>query len=131
MSISFLLADAGLFVITDVRARLRSSDAPEAIRVSFLPAEEMLEAVAEASSIYPAPLVLILETGQAVVLSEGGKGGIAVQGIEGSLSPEQDEALAAVSAILCSLYGVPMEGEPVPDQPQIEEDAPASPEEEQ
>lgn len=110
MSIAHLLYSAGLFVIEDARAKHRRSDIPESIRLSYFDYEDIIDAVNEAASRYPAVLALILKTGQVVVMAEEGKGGIGLQGSEGSLSEEQQASLDIVSEVLCALYGVPMDG---------------------
>ena len=110
MSIAHLLSSAGLFVIEDARAKHRRSDTPETIRLSYFDHEDIIDAVNEAASRYPTVLALILKTGQVVVMAEEGKGGIGLQGSDGSLTEEQTVSLAKVSEVLCALYKVPMEG---------------------
>ena len=110
MSIAHLLSSAGLFVIEDSQAKHRRSDAPESIRLTYFDQEDIIDTVHEAASRYPAVLALILKAGQVVVMAEGGKGGIGLQGSEGSLTEERQASLTKVSEVLCALYGVPMDG---------------------
>lgn len=112
MSITRELLSAGLFVIEDSQAKHKTSDTPESIRVSYYDTEDILEAVANAASVYPCPIVLILSNGQVVQLSKEGKGGIAIQGKEGVMTDEQAEAFAKASEVLCKYYGVEMHDKP-------------------
>ena len=114
MNFARLFTNAGLFVIEDVHAKRRVTDAPESIKVAYLQTDDMINAIGEAASTYPAPIALILETGQVMVVADGGKGGIIVQGQEGALPEEQQAALSTVSEILCKHYDVLMEGAPKP-----------------
>lgn len=106
MSIARELSSAGLFVIEDSQAKHKTSDAPDSIRVSYHDIEDMLETVETVASTYPCPIVLILASGQVVVLAKEGKGGIALQGKEGQLTDAQAEAMSIVDAVLRKHFGL-------------------------
>jgi len=106
MSIAHQLSNAGLFVIEDARANRRNYDEPLSLPVSYLEIESIIETIAKAASTYQAPIVLVLETGQVVVLTESGKGGIAVQGKEGELNEVQTNALGIVTEVLTKHFGL-------------------------
>lgn len=90
----------------DTHAKKRVTDAPETIAVSYYDNEDILEAVREAATTYPAPIALVLNTGQVMVLADGGKGGIALQGKEGELNEAQAETFAIVQDVLNKHYGI-------------------------
>lgn len=106
MNIARILSSAGLFVIEDSQAKHRISDTPDNIRISYLDIDDILEAVKVASTTYPAPIALILKSGQVMVLARGGKGGITMQGAIGQLTEEQKSTLAVVEQELKSIYGL-------------------------
>ena len=106
MSIARLLSNAGLFVIEDSQAKHRKSKQADVITLSFIDEEDILQAVSVASNSYPAPLVLIINTGQVMVLSNQSKTGIALQGTETTLTDAQKASLATVSKVLGAHYGV-------------------------
>jgi hypothetical protein len=142
MSIARNLQNAGLFVIEDSRAKNRITDAPEKVSLSYIPSDDILEAIHDAAGTYPCPTALILTTGQVIVLAEFGKGGIAVQGAKGQETPAQKEALPIVASVVSDAVGAPLDAdlkkavkasasEPSPAEEPSVEDAPAEPAEEQ
>lgn len=112
MNVAQRLSSAGLFVISDSRAKNRKTDRPETLKVSYVGTEDILETIAEVASQYPSPTVLILKTGQVMVMAEIGKAGIAVQGVKEDMTPEQVEALSVTSTVLSEFFGIPMADAP-------------------
>jgi hypothetical protein len=104
MNIARLLSNAGLFVIEDSQAKHRKFDKPESLPLSYIDSLDTLETVGQVASTYPTPLVLVLQSGQAIVLTESGKGGIAVQGLEEQMTEAQLESLAVVTQVLNDLF---------------------------
>lgn len=112
MTVSRLLTAAGLFVIVDSQSKHRKSDPPTKIIVSYFDNEDILETVAQAASVYPAPVVLILSNGQVMILANVSKGGIALQGQEGQMTEAQAVSFGVVSDVLCKHFEVNMAGSP-------------------
>jgi len=96
MSIAHLLSSAGLFVITDTQAKHRKGDKPQSLEVSYIEQEDVFDAIREATSLSETPLALILRSGQVMVLTEYGQGGIAVQGTEDDTNEAQSASLTLV-----------------------------------
>jgi hypothetical protein len=106
MSIAHSLSKAGLFVITDSQAKHRITDTPQELRVTHFGSDDILATVAEAASVYPAPVALVLKTGQVMVLSEYGKGGIGIQGVEGQETEAQLQSVNVAKEVLTAFFGL-------------------------
>jgi hypothetical protein len=106
MSIAHQLSNAGLFVIEDTRAKHRKSDADVMLRHSYYDSDDILETIAKVASDFPEPLVLILSTGQVIVMANQGMGYIAIQAKEGELNEVQTNALSIVTEVLTKHFGL-------------------------
>lgn len=107
-------------MIEDFRAKRRKYDAPDMVRLTYLDNDDTLETIAHFANWYPAPAALVLANGQVMVLADGGKGGIAVQGVQGQETPEASAALAVVADVFSRFYGLPApkaKSEVAPDAP--------------
>lgn len=100
MSIARQLSNAGLFVIEDSRAKYRKFDTPFSLPLSYIDNLDTLETIEQVASNYPTALALVLQTGQVIVLTESGKGGIAIQGLEQQMTEPQSASLAIVVKVL-------------------------------
>lgn len=112
MSITRLLSNAGLFVIEDSRAKHRKGVAPDEIVFQYFDNDDIFGAVTQAVSTTVTPMVLILKTGQVMVLNQASQGGIALQGTEDNLTPEQEVALPIVQQTISKHFVIKPKGMP-------------------
>jgi hypothetical protein len=132
MSIAHQLSNAGLFVIEDTRAKHRKCDSDIIIlRQKYYDNDDILETIAQVASDFPEPMVLILSTGQVIVMANEGMGYIAIQGKEGELNEVQTNALSIVTEVLTNHFGLETpkkrsksKPSPEPLEPVAEETAP-------
>jgi hypothetical protein len=128
MSIAHRLSSAGLFVITDTQAKHRKSVKPEHIVFQYFDNDDIFGAIAQAVSATPTPVVLILKTGQVMILTESSDGGIALQGAEDNLTPEQTVALPLVQHALSHHFEIQVKGTPKKKpKSKVASDAPSEP----
>jgi hypothetical protein len=137
MSIAHQLSHAGLFVIEDTRAKHRKCDSDIIIlRQKYYDNDDILETIAQVASDFPEPMVLILSTGQVIVMANEGMGYIAIQGKEGELNEVQTNALGIVTEVLTKHFGLETPKKrskakpaPTPVEPETEPDSTDTPDE--
>jgi hypothetical protein len=106
MILADLLTRAGLFVILDTQAKHRRNDAPETVTVFGVGNEDTLGTIAEVASMYPSPTLLVMRSGQVMIIADIGKAGIAVQGDLENMTDEQTEALSVATQVVSDFYGL-------------------------